>query len=49
MNELILIYPIEYHEIWPEMGRSGRAYVEDNYDINKLNERLVEIYQGVLP
>jgi len=41
-------YLIEHPEIWPEMGRAGRAYVEANYDINKLNDRLVEIYQGAL-
>lgn len=43
-----LIYLIEHPEIWPEMGRAGRAYVEANYDINKLNNRLVEIYQELL-
>jgi len=43
-----LIYLIEHPEIWPEMGRAGRAYVEANYDINKLNDRLVEIYKEVL-
>ncbi len=26
----------------------GRAYVEANYDINKLNDRLVEVYQKLL-
>jgi colanic acid/amylovoran biosynthesis glycosyltransferase len=31
--------------LWPEMGRAGRAYVEANYDIDKLNDRLVEIYR----
>jgi colanic acid/amylovoran biosynthesis glycosyltransferase len=30
------------------MGRAGRAHVEANYDINKLNDRLVEIYQELL-
>ncbi len=33
---------------WPGMDRAGRAYVEANYDINKLNDRLVEIYQQLL-
>jgi colanic acid/amylovoran biosynthesis glycosyltransferase len=37
-------YLFEHPEVWPEMGRSGRAYVETHYDFNKLNERLVEIY-----
>jgi colanic acid/amylovoran biosynthesis glycosyltransferase len=43
-----LIYLIEHPEIWPEMGRAGRAYVEANYDIEKLNNRLVEIYRSLL-
>lgn len=41
-------YLIEHPEIWSEMGRAGRAYVEANYDIDKLNDRLVEIYQELL-
>jgi colanic acid/amylovoran biosynthesis glycosyltransferase len=43
-----LTYLIEHPEIWPEMGRAGRAFVEANYDINKLNDRLVEIYEQLL-
>ena len=43
-----LIYLIEHPEIWPKMGRASRTYVEANYDINKLNGRLVEIYQRLL-
>lgn len=43
-----LIYLIEHPEIWPEMGRAGRAHVEANYDSNKLNDRLVEIYKQLL-
>jgi colanic acid/amylovoran biosynthesis glycosyltransferase len=30
------------------MGRSGRAFVEEEYDIDKLNDRLVKIYQQLL-
>ncbi len=41
-------YLIEHPEIWPQMGKAGRAYVEKNYDINKLSDRLVEIYSKVL-
>lgn len=43
-----LIYLIEHPEIWSEMGQAGRAYVEANYDINELNDRLVEIYRELL-
>jgi len=43
-----LEYLIEHPEIWPRMGRAGRAYVEENYDINKLSDRLVSVYQELL-
>ncbi|QIR35475.1 colanic acid biosynthesis glycosyltransferase WcaL [Tolypothrix sp. PCC 7910] len=43
-----LIYLIEHPEIWSQMGEAGRAYVEKNYDINKLNDELVQIYQQVI-
>jgi len=37
-------YLIEHPEIWEKMGRAGRKYVEENYDIDKLNDRLEKIY-----
>jgi len=37
-------YLIEHPEIWPGLGRAGRKYVEEHYDINKLNDRLEKIY-----
>lgn len=43
-----LAYLIERPQIWPEMGRAARAYVEENYDLNKLNDELVEIYRKLL-
>ncbi len=43
-----LIYLIEHPEIWSDMGRAGRAYVEKYYDINKLNDQLVVLYQQLL-
>ncbi|WP_460208307.1 glycosyltransferase [Scytonema sp. NUACC21] len=42
-----LIYLINRPEVWEEMGRAGRSYVEEHYDINKLNDKLVKIYQKV--
>jgi len=39
---------VEHPEIWPELGRAGRAHVEANYDIAKLNDRLVDLYRGLL-
>lgn len=43
-----LAYLIEHSEDWPKLGRAGRAYVEAHYDTNKLNDQLVELYQGQL-
>ena len=43
-----LEYLIEHPEIWPDMGQYGRKFVEEHYDINKLNQRLVEIYQNLI-
>jgi colanic acid/amylovoran biosynthesis glycosyltransferase len=43
-----IIYLIEHPEIWPQIGSAGRAHVEANYDSDKLNDRLVEIYQQLI-
>ncbi|MBN1795977.1 MAG: glycosyltransferase [Sedimentisphaerales bacterium] len=43
-----LLYLIEHKELWPEMGRLARRHIESKYDINKLNDRLVNIYQEIL-
>ncbi|MGH7908946.1 MAG: glycosyltransferase [Thermodesulfobacteriota bacterium] len=41
-------YLIEHPELWSEMGRCGRKLVEEKYDIQKLNQRLVKIYNALL-
>ncbi len=33
---------------WPAMGRAGRAFVEQRYDIRALNARLVDIYRKAI-
>jgi colanic acid/amylovoran biosynthesis glycosyltransferase len=43
-----LVYLIEYPEMWPEMGRVGRDYVGRYYDIQKLNDQLVQLYERLL-
>ena len=43
-----LKYLVEHPDIWPKMGRHGRQYVQERYDINKLNDRLVDIYLRLL-
>ena len=39
---------IDHPETWESMGRAGRALVEEQFDIDKLNDRLVEIYQRLI-
>lgn len=43
-----LEYLIEHPEQWPEMGRFGRKFVEENYDIKRLNRQLADIYKKCL-
>ncbi|WP_193195743.1 glycosyltransferase [Nostoc sp. MG11] len=42
-----LHYLVEHPESWASMGLAGRVFVEENYDINKLNDKLVEIYKNI--
>ena len=43
-----LRYLVEYSEIWPEMGRRARRFVEEKFDMKKLSKRLVKIYEDVI-
>ena len=43
-----LAYLIDNPHTWPEMGRAGRKFVEEMFDIRKLNRRLVSIYEDVI-
>lgn len=40
-----LNYLIEHPETWSEMGRAGRKIVQENYSSDRLNNRLLAIYQ----
>ncbi len=40
-------YLISHPQRCAEMGRAGRRFVEENFDILKLNQRLVELYQSL--
>ena len=33
--------------LWADMGRHGRQIVEDQFDINVLNDKLVEMYRSI--
>ena len=43
-----LEYLVVHPGIWSEMGRAGRKFIEVRYDIQKLNQRLVEICKALL-
>ncbi len=43
-----LEYLIEHPERWSEMGRAGRDYVTRYYNIDKLNDQLVNLYRRLL-
>jgi colanic acid/amylovoran biosynthesis glycosyltransferase len=43
-----LNYIIEHPEQWETMGSSGRDRVGTSYNLDKLNDELVEIYQRIL-
>ncbi len=43
-----LTYLIQHSDAWSAMGRAGRTRVEANYDMDKLNDKLVEVYQQVV-
>ncbi|GET37218.1 glycosyltransferase [Microseira wollei] len=39
---------LQHPENWAKMGKAGRAYVETHYNLDKLNDDLVKIYQKLL-
>lgn len=43
-----LVHLVERPELWAEMGQAGRKYVEQHYDIDKLNDQLVRLYRRLL-
>lgn len=44
----VLTRLIEHPELWESFGQAGRARVEQKYDMNRLNDELVELYQELL-
>src|ERR1051326_5794836 len=38
-----LLFLAKHPETWPEMGRQGREFVEEQFDIRKLNQHLVQL------
>jgi colanic acid/amylovoran biosynthesis glycosyltransferase len=39
-----LKFLMDHPERWPEMGRAGRRFVEQRFDIEKLNDELIDLY-----
>ncbi len=43
-----LEYLLQHPGIWSDMGRTGRDFVGQYYNVDKLNDQLVEIYRNLL-
>jgi colanic acid/amylovoran biosynthesis glycosyltransferase len=43
-----LNYLISHREVWQEMGQKGRKHIEEFNDLEKQNDRLIEIYRTLL-
>lgn len=43
-----LLCLLQQPELWPGMGRAGRDFVERYFNIDILNDQLVDLYQGLL-
>ena len=43
-----LEFLIEHPEICLEMGKEGRRYVEENYNIKVLNKKLIKIFDNLI-
>ena len=41
-------YLLAHPERWPEMGQAGRAFVERHFDLHRLNDELVLLYEQLL-
>lgn len=43
-----LTYLLEHPHIWSKMGRAGRKYIGETYDIRMLNRQLVCLYEQII-
>ncbi|NBD15705.1 MAG: glycosyltransferase [Cyanobacteria bacterium] len=39
---------IQNPQWWEEMGKAGRAYVEEHFDLEQLNQRLLQLYEQLV-
>ncbi len=42
-----ILFLAGHHETWGPMGRQGRTIVEEQYDINRLNDRMAVLYEDI--
>jgi colanic acid/amylovoran biosynthesis glycosyltransferase len=43
-----ITYLIDHKELWTDFGCAGRKHVEKFFDIDKLNDKLVEYYYQII-
>ena len=43
-----LNYLIKDRQVWHTMGEKGRKHIEEHYNLDKQNDRLIEIYRSLL-
>ena len=43
-----LDYLVKHPQVWEEIGQQGRKFVETNYNMDKVMDQLVEIYEQIL-
>lgn len=41
-------YLVDHPQVWIELSLAGRAMVEESYNIQKLNDKLVRIFDGII-
>lgn len=42
-----ITYLFDHPETWATIGRAGRRHIEAEFDVDKLNDKLVELYRGI--
>lgn len=42
-----LEYLLQHKDLWPTMGRRGRDHIEKHYDIDKQNDRLLQLFKDL--
>jgi len=43
-----LAYLVQHQDLWPRMRRAGRDFIERHHDVEKLNDRMVQMFHQLL-